>query len=112
MKVNQDAYAQIFAHLLEHEASAHELSEIAGLHSVTVQSLMRCLRDHKVVYVYAWDKDTKGRETTPIYKLGKGKDKPRKSLSAAERAARYRDKQKAITHNSLWRKRQVEQINE
>lgn len=95
-KVNQDTYARLFKHLLASPITAHELVEETGVHIVTAQSLMRCLKKHKVVHIFGWEKDTMGRDATPIYKLGRGKDRPRERLSAAERQRRYKAKKKGL----------------
>jgi predicted ArsR family transcriptional regulator len=94
MKVNQETYALVFKHLLTEEASAHELADVSGLHSITVQSLMRTLKKYKVVHVCGWDKDGMGRDTTPIYKLGVGKNVSRTRMTRAQVVARYRAKKK------------------
>lgn len=96
MKINQETYALVFKHLLTEEASAHELADVSGLHSITAQSLMNTLKKHKVVHVCGWDKDTMGRDTTPIYKLGAGKNVSRTRMTRAQVVARYRAKKKAL----------------
>lgn len=45
LKVNQDTYARVFASLLMGPATTHELVLETGLHVVTMQSLMRCLKN-------------------------------------------------------------------
>ena len=96
MKVNQDTYAQVFKHLLENEADCNELANITGLHIITVRSLMKTLKKHKVVHIVAWNQDAVGREVIPIYKLGTGKDKKRVTLTPAEKMVRYRAKKKGM----------------
>lgn len=95
LKVNQDTYARLFKVLLHEVSTAHELAEETGLHVVTVQSLMRTLKKHKVVHVCEWEADRLGRDVTPVYKLGVGKDKPRHKFTARERQARHRAKKLA-----------------
>ena len=96
-KVNQDTYARVFKILLTEPSTAHELAEETGLHSVTVQSLMRTLKKHKVVHVCEWEVDRLGRDVTPVYKLGEGRDKKRRRLTTAERHARSRARKAELT---------------
>lgn len=95
-KVNQDTYGRLFRMLLDDPCTAHELSEETGLHIVTAQSLMRTLKKHRVVHVSAWEPDRLGRDATPVYKLGEGKNKPRRRMTQAERQAKYRAKKTDI----------------
>lgn len=111
-KVNQDTYARLFKYLLHVPATAHELAAETGIHIVTAQSLMRCLKKHKVVHISSWEKDTKGRDATPVYTLGLGRDKPREKLSVAERQRRYRDKKAGLVfQNVLFGEMSNEHIN-
>lgn len=98
-KVNQETYALVLKALLDDPHTAHELAELSGLHSVTAQSLMRCLKKHKVVHISAWESNSRGCDATPVYKLGKGRDVPRRRQSRAEIAQRYRlrKQQKLLT---------------
>ena len=95
-KVNQETYALLFKSLMDEPQSTHELVEVTGLHLVTVQSLMRVLKRHKVIHIFGWDTDRLGRDTTPIFKLGHGRNKPRRKKTAAERQAQYRAKKAQI----------------
>ena len=92
IKVNQDMYARTLKMLLEDPLTAHEVAEETGMHIITAQCLMRAFKKHKVVHVCAWEPDKMGRDATPVYKLGGGRDRPRRKLTAAERTARYRAK--------------------
>jgi hypothetical protein len=91
-KVNQDTYARAFKLLLTDPVTSHEIAEETGLHIVTAQNLMRCLKKHSVVHISAWDVDKLGRDCTPVYSLGKGKNKSRRKMTPAERQQRCRDK--------------------
>lgn len=94
-KTNQETYARLFKMLLKEPVTAHELAEESGIHLVTAQSLMRTLKKHKVVHVVGWIPDALDRDVTPIYKLGEGRDKPRRKLSHAERQRRHRARKEA-----------------
>ena len=82
--------------LLREPVTSHEISEETGLHIVTAQNLMRCFKKNKVVHVSAWDSDSMGRDCTPVYKLGKGKDFPRRRMTNAERQKRCREKKNSL----------------
>lgn len=102
-KINQDTYGRLFRMLLDDPCTAHDLSHETGLHIVTAQSLMRTLKKHKVVHVSAWETDRLGRDTTPVYKLGEGRDKPRRRMTQSERQQRYRNKKLLATTIGAWR---------
>lgn len=95
-KVNQDTYARLLKELLDGPLSAHDAVEATGIHIVTAQNLMRCLKKHQVVHVVAWDADSLGSDVTPVYGLGAGKDKPRRKLTAAERQRAWRAKKAGL----------------
>lgn len=97
MKINQETYALVFKELLDGPMSAHDAVQTTGIHIITAQSLFRCLKKHRVVHVAAWDKDTLGRDATPVYALGAGRDKPRRKKSAAERQAQCRARKTNLT---------------
>lgn len=96
IKVNQDMYARALRMLLDDPITAHDLAEETGMHVVTAQSFMRALQSHEVVHITDWERDSMGRDSTPVYKLGAGKDKPRRKMTAAERQARHRAKKASL----------------
>lgn len=98
IKVNQLTYARLFRMLLDDPATVRELVEDIGLHRTTTLSLMRTLYLQGVVHICAWERDKMGRECIPVYKLGTGKDKPRRTRSGKQRQAQIRArKQNAST---------------
>lgn len=94
VKVNQATYALALKELLDTPCTAHDIVEATGLHTVTAQSLMRTLKKYKVVHISAWDTDSLGRDATPVYKLGPGRNVKRRKKSAAERQRQSREKKK------------------
>lgn len=104
IKVNQDMYARLFKLLMERPISAHEISEKVGMHIVNAQGLMRTLKKHGVVHVYSWRPDSMGRDVTPVYVMGDGIDKPRRSMSRAEISRRYRERKQEAMRNEASRK--------
>lgn len=95
-KVNQETYALVFKELLNNPISAHEAAEVSGLHIITAQSLMRCLKKHKVVHISSWEKDRMGRDVTPVYSLGNKRNVPRERMTGAERQAVCRAKKRGL----------------
>lgn len=96
IKVNQETYARLLRMLLDDPVTANELVEETGLHRVTAQSLMRTLHKHEVVHVCAWEPDKLGRDRIPVFKLGAGRDKPRRKLTDAQKQARCRAKKVSL----------------
>lgn len=93
-KVNYTATAIVLKTLMEGPASVAELVDAAGLHKVTTYNFMRVLRRHKVVHIASWETDRLGRDCMPVFALGKGKDKPRRKLTGAERTANMRERKR------------------
>lgn len=93
-KVNHIAYAIILRELLDGEMTAHDAAEISGLYITTTQQFFKTLRDHKVLHICAWEPNSRGIDTTPVYRLGEGKDKPKRKRTPAERQAKHRAKKK------------------
>lgn len=94
-KVNQETYGLLFKRLMTDPATAHELADVTGLHIITVQSLMRTLKRHKVVHITDWETDRLDRDTTPVFRMGGGRDKARRRMTRAEIAKRYRERKAA-----------------
>lgn len=109
-KTTQETYAILFKHLLDSPMTAHELAAETGVHIVTAQRLMRILKQYKVVHICAWEKDSRGRDVTPVYKLGTGKDKPKAKMTTAERTKRYRDKLAGLMLQNLIVKRKTDEL--
>lgn len=96
-KVNQTAYALIFKELLEGPMTAHEASELTGLYIQTTNHLFKCFKKHKIVYIASWETDSLGRDMIPVYQIGNKPDKKRRALTSAQRSARWKAKQKALS---------------
>jgi hypothetical protein len=75
--------------------SAALVADRVGIHIITAQEWMRCLRKERAIHISGWAKDTLGRDASPLYALGPGLDAPRAKLTPAQRTQRYRDKLKA-----------------
>lgn len=80
--------------------TSYELAEHTGWHLLTAQSLLRALHKQRCVHVVGWLKDPLGRDTTRVYAVGDGHDKPRSNLTRAEIARRYRERKKRLEKNT------------
>jgi predicted ArsR family transcriptional regulator len=93
-KVNALAQAKMIALLLEGPQSNADIGEVTGLHRVTISEYMRALVKEGAAHISSWLPDSMGRDATPVYALGKGRNARRRKLSCAERAQRNRDRRK------------------
>ena len=93
IKMNELLYARMIRMLLD-GCTAHDIANETGLHIVTTQSYLRALHKEKAVHVIGWLKNSRGADTTKIFKVGAGEDKPRTIMTRAEIAKRYKFKQK------------------
>ena len=101
MKVGHMTLAKTLALLMVGPTTTHEISEHIGIHLVTAQEWMRALRKEGTVHIVGWLPDRLDRDCTPVYALGAGKDKPRRKLSGAARAARYRERIRKLSHQKM-----------
>jgi hypothetical protein len=81
--------------MLDGPTTAQEIAEFTGIHLRTAQEWMRNMKAEGCVHINAWLPDSKGRDSIPVWKLGKGKDKPRHRMTNAETARQYRARKKA-----------------
>jgi DNA-binding transcriptional regulator LsrR (DeoR family) len=83
--------------------TCYTISDETGLHIVTVQSYLRAMHKEGVVHIMGWVKNSRGVDSTHIYKLGIGQDKPRAKMTRAEIAKRYRFKKRLRVRMQLER---------
>lgn len=76
--------------LLAGDQTTTSMVEETGLHRQTVNTLMRCLRKHKVVFISDWEPDNLGRDAFPVFRIGNKKDAVRYKQTGKERTQRYR----------------------
>jgi hypothetical protein len=93
-KVNQTDYCITIAHLIDFPSTAHELADLTALNLVTVQDLLNRFKEHKIAHIVGWEADRFDRDCTPIYKFGKGPNKPRRSKTRAQIAKNYRERKR------------------
>ena len=92
VKINALAQAQLIKLLFDGVYTCHELAEQTGLHYVTVLQYTRELHAVKAVHICAWEKDSRGRDSIKIYKIGEARDAQRKRMTVAQRKAKSRAK--------------------
>ena len=100
-KISHVALAKTMRMLLDGPVTAQEISEETGIHIVTAQEWMRSLRKEGCIHIGGWLPDALGRDTTAVYQMGKGKDKPRHKFTPAERQARHRARKRQATIDKL-----------
>ena len=100
-KVSHVVLAQTMKALIDGPVTSHEIAEITGIHIVTAQEWMRSLRKEGAVHITAWLPDSMDRDVTAVYKMGPGKDKPRRKLTDTQRQARYREKKRRMALDQL-----------
>jgi len=94
IKVNAMSQAQLVKLLLDGTHTCYELAEATGLNYITVLHYCRELHKAGAAHIHMWEKDSRGRDLLKVYKLGQGKDAKRRSMTAAERQRKYREKKK------------------
>lgn len=82
--------AKITRALLDGPCSINELKLVSGLNISTLHEYMRALRKEGVVHICGWEKDTTGRESLRVFKLGSDQDAPRAKKSKAQIARECR----------------------
>lgn len=102
-KMTPLCYAKLIKALQEDDYDNHELAELIGLHLNTVSEYTRCLHKEKAIHVCGWNKDRRGRDVTPIFRMGEGRDKKRQRFTPAQIAARYRARKKAKGLNTIFK---------
>lgn len=95
VKMSAITQAHLVKLLLDGVYTCPELAQETGLHYVTVLQYCRELHRAGAAHICDWGLDSFGRDALKIYKIGAGKDRPRRSLSRAEIAKRYRAKRQA-----------------
>ena len=97
-KLNAMTQAKLIRLLWDGGYNTAELADQTGLHYVTVLEYVRELYKEGAVHIAAWGKDSRGRLTRPLYKLGPGRDAPKAKLTPAERQARARARRRERQH--------------
>ena len=101
IKVNAISFANLVAATADGTMTKAELAAHTGLHYLTVCQYTRELHRAGAVHICMWEKDVRGRDMMPVYKLGAGKDMKRSKLTPAQRQARYRAATRALNDPRL-----------
>lgn len=94
-RINAMSQAQLMKLLLDGQYSVKEMAGMTGLHYVTVLQYTKELHKAGVAHISKWNKDGNGRDSIKIYKIGSEADAKRKSMTAAERQRKYRERLKS-----------------
>jgi predicted ArsR family transcriptional regulator len=100
-KVGHLTLAKTMKALLDGPVTSHEIAELTGIHVRTAQEWLRALKLEECVHIGAWVPDSLGRDSIPVYHLGKGKDKKRHTMGRGEAARNYRARKKQLQLQSL-----------
>lgn len=92
IKINAITQAKLIAAMLDGVYTCEDLAELTGLHYVTVLQYTRELHREGAAHISSWEKDSRGRDSIKVYKIGRAKDAKRSKLTPAQRQARYRAK--------------------
>lgn len=96
VKSNHLAFALVVKELTEGPITTKDVVEVSGLYIQTARYLMNALHKYQAVHICAWEPNSRGVDTTPVYKLGRGKDKPKAKKSGAEKTQDYRTRRDAL----------------
>lgn len=100
-RITHITLAKTLKMLLDGPATVHEIAEVTGVMPRTAAEWMRALRKESCVHISGWVPDSRGRDATAVFSLGKGKDKPRHRFTEAERQARRRARKKQAEIHKL-----------
>jgi predicted ArsR family transcriptional regulator len=95
-KINHTKMAKTIAVLHNGPTTASRLASEADVHLVTAQAWLRELRQQGVVHITQWQQDSLGRDSIPVYALGKGDDLPRRRTTRSETMKRYRERKRGL----------------
>lgn len=76
-RVSHVKFAILLEELMSGPCTAKHLSDLTGVGHRSMCMFIRTLKDHKVIHVAAWDRDSIGRFGIPAYGLGVAKDVPK-----------------------------------
>ena len=82
------------------EINAHQLSDTLEVSIRTSWLWLRTLHEMRCIHIVAWEKDTIGRDRTPIYAFGDGFDKPKSKRTPEDRSRKYYEKKARLQRRS------------
>lgn len=78
-RLNAILNALMVRELMNGPCTCKDLVVVTGMERRTTLSYLRELHRAKCLHIVGWECDTLGRERSPIYELGEGRDTPRKA---------------------------------
>lgn len=78
------------------DMTIHDLVEVVGIHPVTAGEWCRALNKQRCIHIVGWQKDSRGRDVTAVYRFGEGFDRPKSRMTPAQRQAAYKERQRAL----------------
>jgi len=100
-KVNQTAYAIALRSLLDGPVTVQDIMHETGLSVATTRSLMRTLKQYRVVHIGSWEQNSQSKWIVPVYVIGAGRDAKRPKMSRAEVNERYKRKKEQLALSRL-----------
>jgi hypothetical protein len=96
IKMNAISYGKLVAAMLDGTLTKHELADHTGLHYSTICQYTRELHLQGAAHIDHWEKDSYGRDSMPVFRIGRGKDAKRFKMTAADRTRRTRAKKASL----------------
>lgn len=87
--------------IIKEDKTIHELADEIGLHYSTVSAFMTAAKAKSLIHICSWEKDSLGRDVTPVFRWGSGRNVAREKMTAKERMARWREKKKRDQFNKI-----------
>lgn len=97
LKMNAVSFGILVELMLDGVYTCQQLAEETGLSYVTVLHYTRELHRKGACHIDHWEQDGRGAYMQRVYKIGRGKDAVRPSLTSAQRSARYRARLQAVS---------------
>lgn len=97
-KISCISMAIFLDYLVNTPATMHDIREQTGLCRHTCSRYLRAFHKIGLVHVSGWEPDSRGRDATPVFCWGPGRDVPRRKKSKAQvcREIRQRKKQAEV----------------
>ncbi len=98
VKLNAMLFARMVKMLLYDNPTTQDICDELGFAPTTVQRYLNEIRKERALHVKDWLPDQRGADTIAVWKLGRGRDAPRRPKTRAQimEAYRQRKKQQAL----------------
>lgn len=95
-RINAIALSKLIVTMQDMPCTYHDLVDATGLNITTIRHYLLALHKEGGCYICGWEKNSRGIDCTPVFSLGRGRDKPRERKSDAARNRTYRAKKAQI----------------